>query len=90
MASHREHQGSISSSVPPALTPGSPCCVVPLGLPLFLSRAFGNYATRTLFRGLFLRASARTRIKVYHATPAEPRRDDSLETRLSLRIRDVI
>jgi len=53
MASHREHQGSISSSVPPTLPPCSPAPEL-----LFSSsRAFENYVrvrdSCMLFRGLF-------------------------------------
>lgn len=43
MASHREHQGSISSSVPPVSPPGSPAP----GLPLFLLACLRKLRSRT-------------------------------------------
>lgn len=84
MASHREHQGSISSSVPPALAPGSPRCC------LFSSRVPSKITRLARCSVASFREQARTRIKVYHATPAEPPQDDPLDMWFSLRIRDVI
>lgn len=66
MASHREHQGSISSSVPPALPPGSPA----LGLLLFLFACLRKLRSRTQLAHavpwpLFPKSN---RTRVYHVT----------------------
>lgn len=69
MASHREHQGSISSSVPPASPPGSPALP---GCLFSSSRAFENYVrvrdSRTLPRSLFFLRVIGHELNVYHVT----------------------